>query len=109
MFLRYVILVITVFAPQCVVAEKFADDIATRSLYQHNCFTCHGTGLPGVPQKGDSTEWQRRALQGKAVLYQHALEGFIGDSDMLMPPMGGNAELSETQVRQLVDYMLEEP
>ena len=40
-----------------------------------------------------------------AVLYAHAINGFFGPEDTMMPERGGNPELSDTQVRAAVDYM----
>ena len=48
----------------------------------------------------------QRGEQGIEVLYQHALEGFQGESGM-MPPKGGQTHLEDSAVKAAVDYMLE--
>ena len=44
--------------------------------------------------------------KGKAVLLQHALNGFQGPSGSEMPARGGNDALSDEQVKNAVEYML---
>lgn len=70
-------------------------------LYEKNCKVCHAQGLNGAPILGNSKMWEKRAEQGKAVLVQHAEEGFG-----LMPAKGGNAELSKKDITAVVQYML---
>jgi cytochrome c5 len=44
--------------------------------------------------------------QDKEILYEHALRGFHGENGTEMPPRGGNAALSDDEVRAAVDYMV---
>jgi cytochrome c5 len=74
------------------------------TVYKHSCFACHGTGAAGAPKLGDKADWQPRVAQGKDTLYKHALGGFTGAKGM-MPPRGGNASLSDAEVKAAVDYM----
>jgi cytochrome c5 len=55
----------------------------------------------GAPKTGDKTAWQPRMAQGKATLYQHAIGGI-----RTMPAKGGNASLSDADVKAAVDYLL---
>lgn len=75
-------------------------------VYDNVCKTCHGPGLAGAPKAGDTAQWQPRLAKGKAVLYQHAVEGFTGTAG-LMPAKGGRPDLSEELVHEAVDHMLE--
>ena len=50
-------------------------------------------------------EWRERLQQGRETLYLHAIEGFYGPDDTVMPARGGNEELTDNQVRIAVDYM----
>ena len=40
------------------------------------------------------------------MLYEHALNGFFEPVDTEMPARGGNAALSDDEVRAAVDYMV---
>lgn len=77
-----------------------------KRVFSGLCFSCHGTGIPGVPQFGNKDMWAPRIAKGKDTLYQHALHGFSGNSGMQMPPKGGNPALSDDEVKAAVDYMV---
>lgn len=83
-----------------------AGDDAGKATYSGLCVSCHGSGLPGVPQVGDKAAWEPRIAQGMDVLYTHAIGGFVGASGMPMPAKGGNPALTDDQVKAAVDYML---
>ncbi len=55
---------------------------------------------------GNKDEWAPRIAQGKDTLYKHALEGFTGEKGM-MPARGGNAGLSDEEVKASVDFMVQ--
>lgn len=77
-----------------------------RSVWLGSCQVCHATGLAGAPRIGNRAAWQARIAQGKATLYQHAMNGFMGPSGTEMPARGGNDALSDTEVKAAVDYMV---
>ena len=76
-----------------------------RDLWLANCEGCHGYGVGGAPIPMETDAWAPRLEQGMAVLYRHALDGFFGPDHTLMPARGGNAALSDDEVRAAVDYV----
>jgi cytochrome c5 len=74
-------------------------------LFQAVCTTCHGTGLAGAPKAGDKAAWGPRIAEGKATLYQHALNGYTGKTG-IMPAKGGRTDLPDDLIKQGVDYMV---
>ena len=76
-----------------------------RSVWMANCEGCHGYGFGGAPVPMRPRDWEARLARGKALLYEHAINGFFGPDDTLMPERGGNPQLSDAQVRAAVDYM----
>ncbi len=77
-----------------------------REIWLGTCAACHTSDFAGAPQVTDSAAWAPRLTQGKDVLYEHALKGLHGAKGTEMPPRGGNAGLSDEQVRAAVDYMV---
>jgi len=83
------------------VALKFG-----RLIWINNCETCHAYGIADAPVPMQPEDWRNRVTKGKTLLYQHAIEGFIGADYSVMPARGGNEELKDEQVKAAVDYML---
>jgi cytochrome c5 len=74
-------------------------------LFESVCKNCHGAGLAGAPKAGDKSAWAPRIAEGKATLYQHALNGYAGKAGV-MPAKGGRADLPDDLIKQGVDYMV---
>jgi cytochrome c5 len=72
-----------------------------KSVYDQTCHVCHEAGVAGSPKYGDKAAWAPRIAQGADTLYSVALHG-----KGAMPPKGGNAALSDAQVKAAVDYMV---
>ena len=62
---------------------------------------CHATGVAGAPKVGDKAAWAPRVATGEDTLVKHAISGIRA-----MPPRGGNANLSDAQVRAAVEHMM---
>ncbi len=77
-----------------------------REIWLNTCKGCHALGIAGSPAVTDKAAWQSRLKQGKATLYEHAINGFFGPEYTEMPARGGNQNLSDEQVKAAVDYML---
>ncbi len=75
------------------------------ALFQSVCSTCHGAGIAGAPKAGDKAAWAPRIAEGKATLYQHAINGYQGKAGA-MPAKGGRPDLPDDLIRQGVDYMV---
>lgn len=76
-------------------------------VYNSACLVCHGAGVGGAPVMGDAEAWAARIERGKDTLYQHALEGFTGQSGF-MPAKGARMDLADDEVKAAVDYMVSE-
>lgn len=70
-------------------------------VYATTCVACHGAGLLGAPKFGDKAMWGPRIAQGINTLHTNAINGI-----RFMPPKGGNASLSDGDVKAAVDYMI---
>lgn len=82
------------------------DTDAGKPVYDGVCAACHDSGIPGIPQFGDTAAWSARIKLGKATLYEHAIHGFKGSSGMPMPARGGKPDLTDDQVKAAVDYLI---
>lgn len=78
-----------------------------KTIWMGTCEGCHGWGIGDAPVPLNYKEWEARIAKGKAILYQHALTGFFGPDDSMMPERGGNPALTDEEVKAAVDYMIE--
>lgn len=76
---------------------------AGKAIVEKTCIACHDQGLNGAPILGNKKMWSKRLPQGEEVLVSHAINGFAME---MMPPKGGNPDLSDDDVRNAVLYML---
>ena len=74
-----------------------------KKVYDKSCSLCHGTDAMGAPEVGNKEAWAKIIAEGKDTVYNNAINGKNG-----MPPKGGAMDLSDEQIKQVVDYMLEE-
>jgi len=70
--------------------------------YEASCSLCHKTDSMGAPAVGDHEAWAAVVKQGMDTVYDHAIKGFGG-----MPPKGGNMDLTDEQVKDIVNFMVE--
>jgi len=92
-------------APAPAVAAAPAEDEAGKAVFNKACALCHAAGVAGAPKPGDKADWGPRIAQGKETLYKHAIEGFTGSKGQ-MPARGGNAALTDDEVKAGVNYMV---
>jgi cytochrome c5 len=84
-------------------APKAALPANGEETYKAVCTACHAAGVAGAPKFGDKAAWTARLAQGKATLYDHALNGYKNKG--VMPARGGNPALTDELVKDAVDYM----
>ena len=73
-------------------------------VFQAVCKTCHEAGIAGAPKVGDKAAWAASIKKGYDTLVQHALNGFQ-EPGKVMPPRGGNPDLSDVEVERALVYM----
>ena len=84
------------------VASTHAQELPNgKAVYDANCAACHATGAGGAPRAGDAAAWTDRFGRGINTLFRSAIAG-----KGAMPPKGGNASLSDAEVRAATDYMV---
>lgn len=81
-----------------------------QEVFEQSCKACHGANspIPGAPKITKNDEWKDRIAQGEATLFKHAIEGYTGKGGMMMPAKGGNASLSDDDVKAAVQYMVKQ-
>lgn len=88
--------------------DGFTADLKSgKKVYSATCFVCHGKDgkgpLPGVP---DMTGKKTRLLQNDAILLKHVTEGYQSKgSPMAMPAKGGNPNLTEADLKNVIAFM----
>ena len=79
-------------------------NLTGEAVNAQTCKTCHEAGIAGAPKTGDKAVWTSRIALGEKVLVQHAIAGFQGKTGV-MPPKGGNTELTDDEVHRAVVYI----
>jgi len=82
-------------------AEAAATTTAGEKVYQQACQICHEAGVAGAPMTGDASAWADRIAKGYDELVASAING-IG----IMPPKGGQSQLSDEDVAAAVDFLI---
>lgn len=80
----------------------FAQGTAPKAVYDSTCAACHGPGILNAPKFGDAAAWQARAKNGLDALVKSAAAG----TPKGMPPKGGRMDLSDAQLRAVIEYMM---
>lgn len=79
-------------------------NLTGEQVYAQVCKTCHEAGLAGAPKAGDKGAWSARIAEGEKTLVQHAVAGYQGKAG-IMPPKGGNADLTDDEVHRAVVFL----
>ncbi len=88
-------------------AKAAYDVVAGKKIYETTCAGCHKGGLLGAPKLSDKAAWVPRIKQGLDVLVSNAIKGFQGKTGT-MPARGGNSQLTDAQVSDSVDYIVQQ-
>lgn len=86
-------------------AAAVADSAKGKEVYDAVCFACHTPGAAGAPKFGDAAAWAPRIAKGMDLLYDHSINGFMGEAG-LMPPKGGRPDFADADIKAAVDYMV---
>ncbi len=81
-------------------------EMSGADVYGTACAACHTAGIAGAPKFADASAWTDRIAQGMEVLVEHAINGYQGKAGY-MPPKGGNAALTDDQVKAAVEHMVD--
>lgn len=73
---------------------------SAEQIVQTQCAQCHQDGKEGAPKIGDRAAWIPRLNKGLDTLVASAVHGHGG-----MPPRGGEADLSDAQIRGAIVAM----
>jgi cytochrome c len=73
-----------------------------KAVYDASCKVCHETDAMGAPAVGDKAAWAAALEKGIDQVYHNAINGING-----MPPKGGAMDLTDAQMNEVVDYMVE--
>jgi c(7)-type cytochrome triheme protein len=95
---RLAALALTV-ALAAIAAPAAAED--AKALYARRCSACHDAGILGAPKPGSAADWGPRLKGGREALYKSAARG----TPKGMPPRGGDATISDRDLRAVVDLM----
>jgi cytochrome c5 len=82
-------------------AEAGAGAIDGAALYASACAACHMAGVAGAPVPG-ADSMAERAAKGVEAVVAAAIAG-VGP---IMQPKGGRADLSDEEIRAIVEHML---
>lgn len=73
-------------------------------VFETVCQTCHAAGLAGAPKVGDIAAWAKVVKGGQAQAFARAISG-IQEGGKVMPPRGGNSDLTDEEVAGAVVFM----
>jgi len=69
--------------------------------YNESCKLCHATDNMGAPAVGDAAAWHEVIAKGMDEVVHNAINGVGG-----MPPKGGNEDLTPSEVKLIVEFMV---
>lgn len=87
--------------------ESDTDIKKGKEIYNQTCIACHGaTGKGEIPGAPNFTENGGRLSKSDSVLFDSTKNGFRSPgSPMAMPKKGGNTELGDQDIKDVIGYM----
>jgi len=78
-----------------------------KEKYEETCVACHGEdGKPTLPGVPDFTSKKGPFKKPNGQLVKSIMDGIDRpEADLAMPPMGGNPDLTEKDIRDILSYM----
>lgn len=97
----------TALLTSCAEAQGSADLKLGKEVYEETCVFCHGDkGKGEIPGAPDFTKADGVLSQDEDVLIAHITDGYESPgSVMAMPAKGGNPDLTEEEVKAVLDYL----
>jgi cytochrome c5 len=80
--------------------KDLATERSGEQVVKAQCAKCHAEGVGGAPKIGDLQAWVQRIKNGLPYLVNSAIHGHGG-----MPPRGGQANLTDAELRSAILYM----
>jgi cytochrome c len=81
--------------------KKSGAEHAGKEAYDKNCAVCHATDKMGAPDVGNKEAWAKVMEKGLDKVIVNAIKGTGA-----MPPKGGNADLTDKEIKEIIDYMV---
>lgn len=82
-------------APAAPAGSRSGEDIVKSA-----CATCHNAGVAGAPKIGDKAAWATHIKEGLPAMLKTAITGVKA-----MPPRGGQADLTDTELARAIVFM----
>jgi len=83
-----------------------AEEISAEQIYLQNCVVCHGDdgsgAMPGVPDLADSKTFM---VEKDSIILEKMKSGIQSPGNLSMPARGGNPELTNEQLLNVLHYM----
>lgn len=70
--------------------------------YEASCASCHANAAIGAPVLGDKAAWEKVLEKGLDKVYENGINGINA-----MPPKGGNMDLSDEKMKEIINYMID--
>ncbi len=78
-----------------------AQGTTPKAIYDGACAACHGPGILNAPKFGDAAAWAARGKNLDALV-----KSAIAGTPRGMPPKGGRTDLTDAQLKGVIEYMM---